>query len=106
MKKLLLVLLMFVSTFAFADTKRLSNGSVAMWNDCTSVIKWNSYRVEITLSEECDFNVYGTIYIRGGHSGDRHQGNFIIEAGDKKGYVDFEGLENDTRYYITVKIRN
>ncbi len=105
MKKILLALLMCISISAFAGRKQLSNGSVAFWDDNTPVIEWNSCRIPIQLTDKCDFNVWGTVYLTG-QSGDTHQRNFIIKAGETNGYADFEGLKNGCRYYIKVVINN
>ncbi len=83
----------------FAGQKKLSNGSLVFWPDNTDVIMYNSVRLEVRLTDVCDFNVVGTMYIEG-QSGDRHSQNFIIYAGEKNAKVDFDGLRNDCRYYI------
>ncbi len=104
MKKIILTLLVLFSISAYAGQKKLNNGSVAFWDDVTEVIQYNSYRVNITLTDKCDFDVWGTVYLKGTYG--EKQANFIIPAGSTQGYADFEGLKNDTRYRISVSIRN
>lgn len=104
MKKFLLIFLIFASISAFAGQKKLSNGSVAFWDDTTEVIQYNSCRVYVNLTDKCDFDVWGTVYLKGPYG--EQQANFTISAGSTRGYADFEGLRNDTRYRISVSIRN
>ncbi len=106
MKKILLILMTFVSLSAFAGHKGLSNGEAAFWEDATPIVEWESMAVPIQLSGKCDFNVVGTVYIRGGRSGDTHQQNFVISAGSTKTNVLFDGLVNGSRYYVTVEFLN
>jgi len=100
MKKILIILSVLIAFNVYAGSKKLPNGVVAMWQDQTEVIRYNSCRIEIRLSEKCDYNVYGSISL-GGQSR-----NFFINAGETSGYVDFEGLENGRRYFVNVQINN
>jgi len=102
MKKILIILtaLLSFNINVYAGQKALKGGAVACWQDTTGVIQYNSYRVVITLTDRCDFNVYGDVYV-GGQSK-----TFFINAGEKSGYVDFDGLENGRRYSINVNVRN
>lgn len=105
MKKIFLILMTFVSLSAFAGYKGLSNGAVVCWPDDTEVAKYGTLRIDVSLTDRCDFNVEGTMYIRdrGGHE---RSENFIIYAGSKKTYVDFEDLDTESRYYIDVEVHN
>lgn len=100
MKKILIILSMLIALNVYAGSKKLRNGAVAMWQDQTEVIQYNSYRVVISLSDKCDYNVYGSVSL-GGQSK-----NFFIHAGETSGYVDFGGLENGRRYSVSVQINN
>ena len=101
MKKLIIALLTIsICIAAFAGQKKLSNGAVVFWDDQTELIQYNSYRVEIKLTDKCDFNVWGEVRV-GGQSKP-----FMISAGEKRGYVDFENLENGRRYSIDVTVKN
>lgn len=101
MKKLLLfVVSMFLCIAAFAGQKKLSNGEVVFWENQTSVIEYNSYRVEVSLTGKCDFNVWGEVSL-GGQSK-----SFMIRAGETKANVDFENLDNGRRYSISVTVKN
>lgn len=100
MKKILIVMsIALISMGCLAGQKRLSNGSVVFWPENTSIIEYNSYCVQVELTDECDFNVVGTVYLKG-QAGDRHSQNFIISAGEKKTDVHFDNLKNGCRYYI------
>lgn len=101
MKKIIAVFMtVFVCMLAFAGQKSFPNGAIAFWEDQTSVIEYNSYRVEVRLSEKCDFNVWGSVTV-GGQSKP-----LFIDAGKTMGYVDFENLDNGRRYSVSVVIRN
>ncbi|MCM1531308.1 MAG: hypothetical protein NC048_05260 [Bacteroides sp.] len=101
MKKIIVVTMtIFVWMVAFAGQKSLPNGAVAFWQDQTSVIEYNSYRIEVQLSKKCDFNVWGTVTV-GGQSKP-----LFIDAGKTMGYVDFENLDNGRRYSVSVVIKN
>ena len=101
MKKLLIfVLSMSLCIAAFAGQKKLSNGEVVFWENQTSVIEYNSYRVEVILTGKCDFNVWGEVSL-GGQSKP-----FMIRAGETKANVDFEKLDNGRRYSISVTVKN
>ena len=101
MKKLLLLI---VSTSlciaAFAGQKKLSNEEVVFWGNQTSVIQYNSYRVEVALTGKCDFNVWGEVTVDG------QSKPFMIRAGENKANVDFENLDNGRRYDISVTVKN
>lgn len=105
MKKIFLILMTFVSLSAFAGHKRLSNGAGVFWQDNTPIVEWESMAVQITVTDKCDFNVAGTVYLRGS-GGDTHSKNFIISAGDTKTDVLFDGLINGRRYYVEVTLLN
>lgn len=101
MKKIVIALLsILICVVAFAGTKRLSNGEAIYWQDQTPVIEYNSYRVELSLTGKCDFNVWGEVSV-GGQSK-----SFMIRAGETSGYVDFENLDNGRRYSISVRVNN
>ena len=101
MKKLLL-LLVAISTcmVAFAGRKNLPNGKVVYWSDQTQVIQYNSCRVEIRITGECDFNVWGEVKL-----GDQRK-PFMIYAGETKANIDFDNLDNGRRYNISVTVKN
>lgn len=101
MKRIIIALLsVLICVVAFAGSKRLPNGESIFWQDQTERIEWNSYRVELSLSGKCDFNVWGEVSL-GGQSK-----SFMIRAGETKGYVDFENLENGRRYSVSVSVNN
>lgn len=101
MKKIIIALLsVLICVAAFAGTKKLSNGEVLFWDDQTEVVNYNCYRVDLSLTGVCDFNVWGEVTL-GGQSK-----SFMIRAGETKGYVDFENLENGRRYSVSVRVNN
>lgn len=100
MKKIIAVFVAIsVCMQVFAGQKNLPNGATAFWEDQTSIIEYNNYRVEVRLSKKCDFSVYGSVTV-GGQSK-----NLFIDAGKTMGYVDFENLQNGRRYSVSVTIQ-
>lgn len=98
MKKIIVILFLLVAFNVYAGQKRLANGVVAMWQDTTQPILYNSYRVTVSLSERCNYDIYGTVYL-----GNQSK-SFSIPAGSKSGFADFENLDNGRRYSISVSI--
>lgn len=101
MKKIIILIsALALSTMIYADAVKLSDGNVIMWQNETSRILYESYRVEIQLYTTSNFNVCGTVTL-----GNQTK-NFIIYAGEKKTYVDFENLDNGKFYQVYVNILN
>ncbi len=101
MKKFIAVLSALIFAFVvYADAIKLPDGNVIMWQNKTSSILYESYRVEIDLYQPSSFNVWGTVTLGG------QTKNFLIYAGETSTYVDFEGLTNGKCYQIFVKVNN
>ena len=101
MKKIIVTLLSVVVCVAiFAGNYKLPNKELVCWENQTSTIQYNSYRVEVRLTGKCDFNVWGEVTL-----GNQSK-PFMIRAGETQTNVDFENLDNGRRYSISVKVKN
>lgn len=104
-KNILFIALLCFSIVTNAGSIRLKNGVSAYWEDFTEVIRYNSYRVEVRLTDFYDENVWGDVALISSN-GDVIHGNLFIRAGELKGYVDFEGLNNNARYSVRIRLNN
>lgn len=105
MKKLILLLLLCVSLAASAGRCDLADGSTsAYWSDTTETIIYNSYRVEVKLTDTYSKNVWGdvTLFYNGKKVDSRP---FMINSGDMRADVDFDNLQNGVRYEVRVNVR-
>lgn len=105
MRKFLIFLSVLLPIVSFAGQQTLDDGKTfAYWDDQTSTITYNSYRVDIKLNDTYSNNVWGTVelFYDGRSAGSK---NFMIKAGSKRVDIDFDNLSNDIRYEIKVTIR-
>lgn len=106
MKRILLILSVILAFSAFAGQKNLKDGTSVYWDDSTTTINYNSYRVTVHLTKATNQNVFGSVILydcNGKRAGDK---NLFISAGEKSANVDFDGLNNGVRYQIQVTINN
>lgn len=104
MRNLILFLTMLIPLFSFAGEERLNDGkTVVYWDDCTTTIRYNSYRVYINLTDTYEKNVWGYVELIG--CNETVPKNFMIRAGERNTYVDFDDLSNDITYRIKVTVK-
>ena len=105
MRELLLLLTLICPLATFAGIETLSDGKTSVyWDNQTSTITYNSYRVDIKLTDTYEKNVWGSVdlFYDGKGAGSK---SFMIKAGEKRADVDFDNLKNNIRYEIKVTIK-
>ncbi len=104
MRRLLIIMAVTSALSCSAGRMVMNDGkTVAYWDDRTAPVRYNGYRVEIKLTDTYTKNVWGSVSLFRNNklAGTR---NFMINAGEKTAYADFDNLTDDASYEIKVTI--
>ena len=104
MRNILLFLTLMTSIVCFAGEETLNDGkTIVYWKDTTQPVAYNSYSVDVRLSNPYSKNVWGSVALY--HDGYCVESkNFMIKIGEKRTDVDFENLSNNIRYEVIVTV--
>lgn len=105
MKNLITILILFVSLTCWGGQTILADGkTVVYWDDQTVPVAYNGYRVEIKMTDSYQKNVWGTVSLIANNKRVATK-NFMISAGERNCYVDFDNLFDGTTYLIKVDVK-